>query len=143
VIPARFADGAAPSLSSGDIAAQLFSGAGGGPVTDAFALASGHGFTLRGQVTNWVTTSVTIEGFTQPGGPGQESGLGLYIKDAIRMVDGDINFGLYDNDGRDGKPDSGDDCWSMVVARLVWLLGGCGRCPNVGHVYPLRVGGAQ
>ena len=31
VVPARFADGAAPSLSSSDIAAQLFSGAGGGP----------------------------------------------------------------------------------------------------------------
>ena len=107
VIPARFVDGALPPLSSGDIAGQLFGGAGGGPVTQSFALASGSGFTLRGHVTDWVTTSVSIDEFTPPGGP--DTAWVRYVREAIRLVDDDINFGLFDNDGRDGKPDSGDD----------------------------------
>jgi M6 family metalloprotease-like protein len=147
VVPARFADGAPPSLSSNEIAAQLFSGAGGGPITQSFALASGNGFTLRGQVTKWVTTSVTIEGFAQPGGPSQESGLGQYIKDAIRLVDGDVNFGLYDNDGRDGKPDSGDDD-GVVDGGIVifnsetsrYCNGGTGRGPHPFAVTRLPIG---
>jgi M6 family metalloprotease-like protein len=109
VILARFADGAPAPLSSGEIRAQLFSGSGGGPIAQSFALASGGGFNLRGQSTGWVNTSVTISQFAQPAGPGQASGLATYINDAIRLVDGDIDFGQYDNDGPDGFPNSGDD----------------------------------
>jgi immune inhibitor A len=147
VIAARFADGAPPPLSSGAIAAQLFAGAGGGPVTQSYALASGGGFTLRGQVTNWVTTSVTLEGFALPGGPTQESGLVEYIKDAIRLVDGDIDFGLFDNDGPDGKPNSGDDD-GVVDGGIVifnsetnrYCNGGTGRGPHPFAITRLPIG---
>ena len=109
VIAARFADGAPAPLSSSDIQAQLFGGSGGGLVTESYALASGGGFTLRGHVTPWVTTSVTITAFGLPGAPGQPSGLTAYVTDAIRLVDADVDFGQYDNDGPDGFPNSGDD----------------------------------
>ena len=145
VIPARFADGAPPPLSSGAIAAQLFGGAGGGPVTQSFALASGNGFTLRGQVTEWVTTSVTIDRFTAPGGP--DTSWVTYVRDAIRLVDDDVDFGRFDNDGRDGKPDSGDD--DGVVDGGIAILsseisgycnGGTGRGPHPFAVTRLPIG---
>ena len=137
VIPARFADGAPPPLSSSDINAQLFGTAGGGPITQSFALASGDGFTLRGQVGPWVTTTVTVEGFSLPGVAGMASGLQTYITDAIRLVDPDIDFTLFDNDGPDGFPNSGDD--DGVVDGGVVILnsetnrycnGGTGRGPH-------------
>jgi M6 family metalloprotease-like protein len=102
VIPARFVDGAAPPLTSAEIQAQLFGGAGGGPVTQSYLLASGGAFVLRGHVTSWVTTSVaqsTI--FT--------GGTETYLKDALLAVEDEVDFGLYDNDGPDGLPNSGDD----------------------------------
>ena len=102
VIPARFADGAAPPLTTSEIQAQLFGGSGGGPVTQAFLLASGGAFVLRGHVTSWVSTTVaqsTI--FT--------GGTETYLRDALLAVDDEVDFGLYDNDGPDGLPNSGDD----------------------------------
>ena len=145
VIPARFADGAPPPLSSGAIAAQLFGGAGGGPVTQSFALASGSGFTLRGQVTPWVTTSVAIDRFTPPGGP--DTMWVQYVRDAIRLVDDDVDFGLYDNDGRDGKPDSGDDDGVVDGGIAIfnsetggYCNGGTGRGPHPFAVTRLPIG---
>src|SRR4029079_9191432 len=76
---------------------------------ESFALASGRAFTLRGQVTPWVTTSVTLADYAAPPSPGQPTGLTRYVTDAIRLVDDEVNFGLYDNDGPDGFPNSGDD----------------------------------
>ena len=147
MIPARFADGAPAPLSSGDIAAQLFGTSGGGPVTQSFALASGNAFTLKGQVANWVTTSVTINDFALPGGPTQESGLVQYIKDAIALADGDIDFTRYDNDGADGFPNSGDDD-GVVDGGIVifnsetnrYCNGGTGRGPHPFAVSRLPIG---
>jgi M6 family metalloprotease-like protein len=137
VIGARFADGAPPPLSSSDIQAQLFGSAGGGPVTQSFSLASGGGFTLRGQVTPWVTTTVTITAFSLPGAPGQPSGLTTYVTDAIRLVDPDVDFGLYDNDGPDGFPNSGDDDGVVDGGVAIfnsetnkYCAGGTGRGPH-------------
>ena len=145
VFPARFADGAPPPLSSGEIAAQLFSGAGGGPVTQSFALASGNGFTLRGQVTPWVTTSVNIDDFGGPGGP--DTGWVQYVREAIRLVDDDVDFGLYDNDGRDGKPNSGDDDGVVDGGIAIfnsetsgYCSGGTGRGPHPFAVTRLPLG---
>lgn len=109
VILARFADGAPAPLSSGDIQSQLFGGSNGGPVAESYSLASGGGFRLRGQVTSWSTTTVTVAGFSLPGTATEPSGLTSYVIDAIRLADGQIDFTQYDNDGPDGFPNSGDD----------------------------------
>lgn len=110
VIPTRFADGPASPLTSSDIAAQLFSGAtgGAGPLAETYSLASGGTFTLRGDVTRWVTTSVTFAA-ANARGVITESGLGDHTLLALQAVDADVDFGLYDNDGPDGIPNSGDD----------------------------------
>ena len=147
VIPARFADGAPPPISSGDIAAQLFGTAGGGPVAQSYSLASGDGFTLKGQVARWVNTTVTIAGLSQGGGPGEPSGLQTYITDAIRIVDPDIDFTRFDNEGPDGFPNSGDDD-GVVDGGIVimnseqnrYCTGGTGRGPHPFASFRLPVG---
>jgi M6 family metalloprotease-like protein len=109
VILARFRGGAPEPLTSSEIQAQLFGGARGGPVAESYALASGGGFVLRGQVTPWVTTTLTIADLSLPTIPGSPSGLTSYVTEAIQLADGQVDFGLYDNDGPDGLPNSGDD----------------------------------
>lgn len=108
VVPARFADGQPAPLAAAAIQDQLFGGSRGGPVAEVFSLASGGSFTLRGQVTDWVDTPVTREG---PPVPGEvtESRFFDYLYYALRGADPQVDFGLFDNDGPDGIPNSGDD----------------------------------
>lgn len=108
VIPARFADGPRSPLSGSDIAGHLFAGANGGALGGTFHLASGGSFTLRGEVTDWVTTTITREASSGPGTI-TASGFSDYVITALQAVDRRVDFGRYDNDGPDGRPNSGDD----------------------------------
>jgi M6 family metalloprotease-like protein len=107
VIPARFHDGAPMPLTAAEMRQQLFGGSAGGPMNQAFSLASSGGFTLKGQVTPWVQTTV----------PSAMTGVGVYgptaqddyVIEALLGIEDDVDFGLFDNDGPDGVPNSGDD----------------------------------
>jgi M6 family metalloprotease-like protein len=107
VIPARFHDGAPMPLTSAELQQQLFGGSGGGPVNQAFSLASGGAFTLKGRVTPWVQTAVS----SSLQGPGIYGPLlqDDYVIGALLGIEDDVDFGLFDNDGPDGLPNSGDD----------------------------------
>jgi M6 family metalloprotease-like protein len=139
VIPARLADGPAPPLTSSDIAAQLFGGADGGPLAETYTLASGGSFTLRGEVRPWVTTSITYDAASKRGVI-TESGLWDHAYLALQAVDADVDFGLYDNDGPDGIPNSGDDD-GVVDGGVVILHSGPNLycTPNVGGSQPVTV----
>jgi len=137
VIAARFADGAPPSITSDELQLQLFGGADGGPIARAFSHASDGGFTLRGQVTRWVTTGVTVAGYSAPPVPGTQAGFAAYVSDAVTLVDGDVDFGRYDNDGPDGFPNSGDDDGIVDGGIAImnselnrYCYGGTGRGPH-------------
>jgi M6 family metalloprotease-like protein len=108
VIPAKFSNSAPEPLSGAAIRNAYFPGGGIGPVASAFALASGGRFSLIGEVTDWVETNVSSTELGQPGVNATSRG-GDYILEAIRAVDGLVDFGRYDNDGPDGFPNSGDD----------------------------------
>ena len=109
VIPAQFAGGATPPLTQAELQLQLFGGADGGPTARAFSHASGGAFQLRGQVSSWVTTTVTSTDFLVPTPPGGQSALARYVNSAVQLTDPSIDFGRFDNDGPDGFPNSGDD----------------------------------
>jgi M6 family metalloprotease-like protein len=109
VVPARFADAAPAPLTQAELREQMFGGAGGGPINRAFQLASGGAFTLRGEVAPWVTTSVATADLSAPPASGLLSGLDRYVIDALQKSDASVDFGLFDNDGPDGRPNSGDD----------------------------------
>lgn len=136
VVLARFADSPAPPLSAADVRAQLFAAGNGGPVNETFSLASGGRFRLRGQVTSWVTTTVTTTALFQAG-LRTPSGIEDYVTDALALVEGEVDFGRFDNEGPDGIPNSGDDD-GMVDGGVVVLNternrycdGGTGRGPH-------------
>jgi M6 family metalloprotease-like protein len=137
VIPARFSDGAPPPISAAELQSQLFGGSQGGPMAIAFSHASNGAFTLRGQVSSWVTTTVTAAGLSAPTPPGAPSGLSLYVNSAIQLADQEIDFGRFDNDGPDGIPNSGDDDGSVDGGIAImnselnrYCNGGTGRGPH-------------
>lgn len=145
VVPARFADGAPEPLSASAIYEQLFGGPDGGPVAASYRLASAGSFNLLGEVTEWVTTSVTIATAMSPG-----NGFNDYLIEALESVDEDVDFGLFDNDGPDGIPNSGDD--DGVVDGGVVILnsernrycdGGAGAGPHPHAVTQWRPGGQR
>ena len=107
VIPARFHNGAPVPLTSAELQQQLFGGSSGGAVNQAFSLASGGAFRLKGQVTPWVQTTVSSS-LAGPGiyGPTLQDD---YVIEALLGVEDEVDFGLFDNDGPDGRPNSGDD----------------------------------
>lgn len=107
VIPARFHNGAPMPLTSAELQQQLFGGSSGGPINQAFSLASGGAFRLKGQVTPWVQTTVSSS-LAGPGiyGPTLQDD---YVIEALLGVEDEVDFGLFDNDGPDGLPNSGDD----------------------------------
>jgi len=150
VIPARFADGAPAPITSAELQAQLFGGPDGGPIAAAFSHASGGAFTLRGRTAEWVTTSVTTADLFAVPAPGAQSGVERYANEALSLADRDIDYGLYDNEGPDGFPNSGDD--DGIVDGGVAIVnsdrnrycnGGTGRGPHPFAILDYRTGGAR
>lgn len=54
--------------------------------------------------------------------PEQRGPYGEFVKALIAEVDRDIDFGLYDNDGPDGLPNSGDDDGRVDISLSICVL---------------------
>jgi immune inhibitor A len=149
VIPALFASSTASAVTQRDLQQRFFDGPSqGGTLAAYFREVSGDRFTLRGTVTPWVHTQVELVDVAL-GGEGTEgaSTEDDYVIQAIRAVDANINFGAYDNDGPDGRPNSGDDD-GIVDGGVVVITAEIGRhCGPQGgiwpHFSPLTVPGAS
>ncbi len=111
VIPALFADSDPPMFSPADIQRTLFDGpAPSGTATEFYWEASGGLLTVSGVTTPWVRTSITMaEVVGTSAGIGTDSRVAEYLAEALALADGDVDFALFDNDGPDGIPNSGDD----------------------------------
>ena len=129
VIPARFHDGAPMPLTAAELQQQLFGGSSGGPMNQAFALASAGGFTLKGRVSPWVQTTVP-SAMSGPGvyGPTAQDD---YVIEALLGIEDEIDFGVFDNDGMDGVPNSGDDD-GVVDGGIAVMNSDLNRYCNVG-----------
>lgn len=123
VILALFADSPEPPFTSGDVEQALFTGpAPKGTVTDYYLEISEGRFTFRGDVLPWVRTSLTMEEVVGDSyGLGSGTQTGAYLMEALDLVDPDVNFGLYDNDGPDGEPNSDDDDGVVDVVTFEFL----------------------
>ncbi|MBT3773555.1 MAG: hypothetical protein HOF87_03330, partial [Gemmatimonadales bacterium] len=110
VITGLFADspeGADLAHSITEVQAAYF-GANPGTITDFYSEISGGRITLEGDVQDWTKAS-----FTRAQATGGNSGLssgttGAFILQLVIRLK-DVDWGLYDNDGPDGMPNSGDD----------------------------------
>jgi len=110
-IPALFSDSPDPVYSSEDLSRILFDGpAEDGTLTEFYAEMSGGRLNIYGEVGPWVRTSLTLEQVVgSEYGLGSDARTGEYLTEALSLVDGSIDFSLYDNDGPDNVPNSGDD----------------------------------
>ncbi|MDH3423774.1 MAG: immune inhibitor A, partial [Gemmatimonadota bacterium] len=119
-----------PKFSETELARVLFDGpAPRGTMTQAYEEMSGGMFSVTGEVFPWVRTSrpmLTVVG--SENGFGADADLGPYFTEALDLVDGGVDFGLFDNDGPDGTPNSGDDdgIVDALVLEFLEIAGSCG-----------------
>ncbi len=111
VIPVLFSDSPEPHVSRQTIQERLFDGpAPRGTLTASYLEMSGGRLTATGTVAPWIRTGLALaEVVGTSSGLGDSTKVGPFLVDALTRADPDFDFGLYDNDGRDGVPNSGDD----------------------------------
>lgn len=130
VIPALFSDSQDPHISRDQIQQSLFDGpAERGTVREAYLEISRGALTLLGTVMPWVRTSITMAAAVgSSNGLGDDADLGPYFIEALELSDDSVDFGLYDNDGPDGIPNSGDDDGYVDAMTFEFLevAGSCG-----------------
>lgn len=80
-----------------------------GSMNDYYREVSHGAFEVSGLVSGWTTANDTYASYANNDGSQDASTCKLMIQDAIAQLDAVIDFSLFDNDGPDGIPNSGDD----------------------------------
>jgi len=142
-IPALFSDSPDPQFSSQDLSRVLFDGpAEQGTLRQYYAEVSGGRLNIAGAVTPWVRTSLTrAEVVGGSYGLGGDARVGEYLVEALTLVDSATDFGLFDNDGPDNIPNSGDDNGIVDAVAFYFLevsasCGGPGIWPHFSGITP-------
>ncbi|NOT08629.1 MAG: hypothetical protein HOP28_10550 [Gemmatimonadales bacterium] len=123
VLPARFADSPLPPVSREQLQREFFDGpSAAGTLPDFFAEASGGRLALSGEVGNWVQTAIRSTDWENLALVNEFLNMRMeQAAAAIRAADPEVDFGLYDNDGPDGLPNSGDDDGTVDAGvALLW-----------------------
>jgi M6 family metalloprotease-like protein len=111
VVLALFADSPEPPVSPQDVQRALFDGPSEfGTVTEYFNEVSGGRLNVTGETLPWVRSDLTLQEVVGDSyGLGEGARTGAFFLRALAAVDPTVDFGLFDNDGLDGIPNSGDD----------------------------------
>ena len=126
VILASYSD-VSPSVQITEFNNRLFGSHATGTMVGYYAEVSREKFTLTGDVLGWYTLPQTQSYYSTGGSLGDETlfpaSPGGMVVHAVEAADPEVDFGLYDNDGPDGVPNSGDDD-GVVDALFVVHTGG-------------------
>ncbi|MDH3216796.1 MAG: M6 family metalloprotease domain-containing protein, partial [Candidatus Krumholzibacteria bacterium] len=112
VLTVKYANTGADPYPAANLQARLFNPAPALSVTSMYDEMSYGALTLTGTVYDWVTLSGNDNFYEGPPGCRGVCGsarTGQLILDVLQANDPAIDFGIYDNDGPDGVPNSGDD----------------------------------
>lgn len=121
---------------------QLFFGeqyaAGGGILARFWKEMSYGAFTVDGEVAPWRRVGRTRTSYA-----GGSAGMGAapnnsqtLLEDAVRANDAIIDFGQFDNDGPDGRPNSGDDDGAVDALFLVYAGSSAAENGNLQTLWP-------
>lgn len=123
VVLTLFSDSDAPHVSGDMVQAALFDGpAEHGTLTDAYLEMSRGVMRVTGDTFDWVRTGVSLaEAVGTSHGLGGDALVGAHFSEALDSLDLSVDFALYDNDGPDGLPDSGDDDGFVDVVTFEYL----------------------
>ncbi|RMI02081.1 MAG: hypothetical protein D6681_10550, partial [Calditrichaeota bacterium] len=131
VLTGKYANTGADPYPVSDLQTELFDGPWPtGTMTQFYSEISYGNVNLTGTVYNWVTVSQNdtyYEGTTN--GLGFDARTGEFLKEILDANDPTVDFGLYDNDGPDGIPNSGDDDGFVDFVAFVHPESG-GECGN-------------
>jgi M6 family metalloprotease-like protein len=109
-----------------------------GTMREYFLEASRNLFNVTGDVYGWVELANDESYYVSPPSGGTTVGFSKtdeFIEEAVAGVDGEVDFGLYDNDGPDGIPNSGDDDGYVDVLVLVHPALGAECAGNTNHMW--------
>ncbi len=113
VVLVGFANQGIPAVALNDLETELFNGPWSPmTLTEYYDEISYGQLTMTGDVLsagNLSQNDTYYEGNGQGLGGPPAGRIGELISEAIAAIDGTVNFGMYDNDGPDGAPNSGDD----------------------------------
>lgn len=113
VLAATYAD-VTPTVSTGALDTLFFSPNGQGTrysLAQYYSEVSGGRFTIAGDVTPWMTLPQPRSYYGRQQVP--------FVHDILVSADASVDWRLYDNDGADGVPNSGDDDGYVDLAMLV------------------------
>jgi len=140
-IPALFFDSANPQYSADELGRVLFEGpAAEGTLREYYAEVSGGRLNIAGAAVPWVRTSLTrAQVVGSEWGLGDDSRVGEYLVEALALADVNTDFGLFDNDGPDNVPNSGDDDGTVDAVAFYFLevsasCGGPGIWPHFSSI---------
>lgn len=114
---------------------DAYFGEGAGTITDFYHEVSGGRVTLRGELVDWVTasrpdTSYTVDESGLVSGGLGGGGAGNFVWDVL-VLNRELDWAPYDNDGPDGVPNSGDDDGYVDVLAVIHPTRG-GECGGTG-----------
>ena len=126
--------GSTPPFTRSQIDDAYF-GTGPGTITAYYTEVSNGRATLVGDVLDWVQTARPDTAYTvgESGlvsGPLGGQGAGNFVYELLDLQSG-VDWGLYDNDGPDGNPNSGDDDGFVDVLAVIHPTKG-GECGGSG-----------
>ena len=109
IIPGLYSDVSAPYTQSVYQTRLFGDGAGSVSLSEYYTEISGGAFAMTGQVSDWAVLPNAAT-YYEPINDDVAERYGRvdeFLRDALLAADGAIDFGLYDNDGPDGIPNSG------------------------------------
>ena len=118
VIPALYSDLSAPHVRSRYQERLFGDGSGAVSVTGLYSEMSLGVFSITGTVLPWLDMPHP-RSYYEPAGETYGE-LAAFLRDALLLADPKIDFGEFDNDGRDGIPNSGDDDGYVDVAAFIY-----------------------
>jgi M6 family metalloprotease-like protein len=123
VVLGLFSDSADPDITRDMVQASLFDGpAVHGTLTAAYLEMSRGALSVGGDVFDWVRTGYSLsEAVGTSDGLGGDGLVGEYFAEALDSLDASVDFTIYDNDGPDGLPNSGDDDGYVDVVTFEYL----------------------
>jgi M6 family metalloprotease-like protein len=138
VIGALYSDFSGQPQSLAELQTELFDGPWPtGTMTEYYLETSAGLFLLTGDVLDWISLVNGEDYYTGYYGQGIVPGLSKtdeMIQESVSGADASVDFGLYDNDGPDGVPNSGDDDGYVDVLIIVHATIGA-ECNNSYHMW--------
>ena len=139
VVLGLFADSPPAAFSPAAIQDHLFDGPNPtGTITELYREMSGGAVELRGEVTDWgrstLPRDIVANGSSGLGGSAR---VGQFIMELLAQLPRTIDWGRYDNDGQDGRPNSGDDDGYVDILAVIHPTSGaeCGGDDRTNRIW--------